>query len=103
MMSGQAYEQVFGLLNGVGTGLNANRNGGLTAQLYGPNLIPSLLGGGTGLGYDHQHPVGQTANMSAALGAVITNANYGLAAAINGDTFTASKIWCQHSVRQLRC
>jgi hypothetical protein len=92
MMSGQAYEQVFGLLNGVGTGLNTARNGGLTAALYGPNPIPSLLGGGTGLGYDHQHPVGQTANMTAALGSVLTTASYGLSAAITGGTFKPANI-----------
>ena len=86
MMSGQSYEQLFGLLNQVGIGINTNRgvNGaGLTGLIYGPNPIPTLLGGGTGLGYAYQHPIGQTANMSAVLGTVLTSANYGLAQAIS--------------------
>lgn len=90
MLSGQAYEQVFGLLNEVDT----NRNGGLSSALYGPNPIPTFLGttATTPNGYASTHPVGQTANMSAALGSVLTNANYGLSAAITGDTFKAQNI-----------
>jgi hypothetical protein len=87
MLSGVAYEQAFGLLNGAApVGFNTNRNGALSTSLYGPNAIPTFLGGTTGLGYNYQHPVGQTANLGAALGTVLTKASYGLAAAINGTT-----------------
>jgi cytochrome c553 len=92
MMSGQAYEQVFGLLGGAGVGLNTNRNGGLSTQLYGPNPIPTLLGGGVGLGYAYQHPIGQTANMASVLGSVITNAAYGLAPAVSNGSVTVANI-----------
>jgi len=92
MMSGQAYEQVFGLLGGSGIGMNSNRNAGLASAVYGSNSIPSLLGGGTGLGYAYQHPVGQTANMNAALGSVLTTASYGLSAAVSTGTFKPTSV-----------
>ena len=96
MMSGVSYEQYFGLLNGVGIGLNSSRNvgGGAAVQLYGNNPIPTFLGttANTPNGYASTHPVGQTANATSALGKVLTTASYGLSAAITGDTFTPSKI-----------
>jgi len=95
MMSGQAYEQVFGLLGGAGVGLNTGRNSNLatkTGALYGPNSIPSLLGGGTGLGYGYQHPIGQTANMATVLGSVLTTASYGLSAAVSTGSLNTANI-----------
>ncbi len=90
MMSGVAYEQVFGLLNGA-TYMGAGRNSALTTTLYGPNPIPTLLGAdgattlGTGIGggYANDHPLGQTANLGAVLGTVLTNPSYGFSAAIS--------------------
>ena len=86
MMSGVSYEQAFGLLNGVGIGINSARNvgAGAAVQLYGNNPIPTFLGTTTTTpnGYGSTHPVGQTANAGAALGSVLTNANYGLAPAV---------------------
>ncbi len=96
MMSGVAYEQYFGLLNGVGVGLNSSRNvgGNTNVQLYGNNPIPTFLGGGFAgsNGYASQHPVGQTANANAALGKVLTTASYGLAPAITGNSFDPTKV-----------
>jgi len=72
MMSGQAYEQSFGLLNfatNVGSNGQANK-----VNLYGTNPIPTLLGndGGVAGDYANDHPVGPMANLgkvgSAALG-----------------------------------
>ncbi|MFY9647317.1 MAG: hypothetical protein WAK29_19205 [Terriglobales bacterium] len=91
MMSGVSYEQTFGLLNGVGIGLNSTRS---AIQLYGPNAIPTFLGSTatTPNGYNGTHPVGQTANAGAVLGAVLTNAQYGLSAAIVNATLTVKSI-----------
>ena len=77
MMSGVSYEQTFGLLNGVGIGLNSTR---AAVALYGSNPIPTFLGvtATTPNGYASTHPVGQTANAGAALGSVLTTASYGL-------------------------
>jgi len=97
MMTGVSYEQYFGLLNGVGIGMNSNRgttgNEGVV-QLYGNNPIPTFLGvtANTPNGYASTHPVGQTANASAVLKTVLTNANYGLAPAISGNTLTVANI-----------
>jgi len=83
MMSGFAYEQMFGILNNA-TYLNAARNTGLVTAMYGPNPIPTLLGSDSGLssaGYLNDHPLGQTANLYAALGSIYYGGNaaiYGL-------------------------
>ncbi len=99
MMSGVSYEQQFGLLNGVGVGINTARNvGGSNAtsvQLYGSAPIPTFLGtGGSNPGgaYGGQHPVGQTASMTAALGSVLTNANYGMSVAILGNSLNIAAV-----------
>src|SRR5208283_3318109 len=41
MMSGVSYEQTFGLLNGIGIGINSSR---AAIALYGNNPIPTFLG-----------------------------------------------------------
>ena len=91
MMSGVAYEQTFGLLNGVGIGLNSTR---AAVNLYGPNAIPTFLGSTatTPNGYAGTHPVGQTANAGAALGSVLTTAQYGLSTAIVNGALTIANI-----------
>ncbi len=72
MMSGQAYEQAFGLLN-FATNAGSNHQGA-PVNLYGANPIPTLLGndGGVAGDYSNDHPVGPSANLgkvaSAALG-----------------------------------
>src|SRR5208282_6074895 len=59
MMSGVSYEQTFGLLNGIGIGINSSR---AAIALYGNNPIPTFLGttATTPNGYASTHPVGQT-------------------------------------------
>ncbi len=91
MMSGVSYEQTFGLLNGVGIGLNSTRS---AVNLYGSNPIPTFLGSTstTPNGYAGTHPVGQSANAGAALGAVLTNAGYGLSAAITNASVSVAAI-----------
>jgi hypothetical protein len=91
MMAGVSYEQAFGLLNSV----SASRNYAQTVTIYGPNPIPTLLGQSglnAGGAYGNQHPVGQTANLSAALGAVLTNANYGLSVAYTNASLNVKAI-----------
>ncbi len=98
MMSGVSYEQAFGLLNGVGIGINSARNVGgsnnLTVQLYGSNPIPTFLGvtANTPNGYASTHPVGQSANASAALGKVLTTASYGLAAVVATGSYNQAAV-----------
>ena len=94
MLSGVAYEQAFGLLNNAApVGFNTARNGALSTALYGTSVaIPTFLGGTTGLGYNYQHPVGQTANLGAALGSVLTNSYYGLTAGINGNKISVAAL-----------
>jgi len=92
MMSGVSYEQTFGLLNGVGVGLNSTRS---AVALYGNNPIPTFLGkGGAGPGgaYGETHPVGQTANANAVLGAVLTTAGYGLSPVIASGKYNAAAV-----------
>ena len=91
MMSGVSYEQTFGLLNGVGVGLNSSR---AAVALYGNNPIPTFLGSTvtTPNGYASTHPVGQSANAGAALGAVLTNATYGLSPAITNASVNIAAI-----------
>jgi hypothetical protein len=95
MLSGVAYEQAFGLLNGTfaaNTSFNSNRNAGLSTALYGPNPIPTFLGGTTGQGYNYQHPVGQNANLGAVLGSVLTNSAYGLSVGVNGNAISVKAL-----------
>jgi len=96
MMSGVSYEQYFGLLNGVGIGINSARNVGTGAavQLYGNNPIPTFLGVTTSTpnGYASTHPVGQTANAGAALSTVLTTASYGLAPAVTTNKLVVANI-----------
>ena len=92
MLSGYSYEQAFGLLNGAAYAFNSNRNGALSTALYGPNPIPTFLGGGTGSGYGYQHPVGQTANLGAVLGSVLTNSSDGLAAGVSGNAISVAAL-----------
>jgi hypothetical protein len=97
MMSGVSYEQQFGLLNQVGIGINSARNlgKGAAVQLYGNVQIPTFLGTGTaaqGGAYSTTHPVGQTANMTAALGTVLTNSIYGMSAAVSGNKLNLSNV-----------
>jgi len=91
MMSGVSYEQTFGLLNGIGIGLNSTR---AAVNLYGNNPIPTFLGttATTPNGYASTHPVGQTANAGAALGTVLTTAGYGLSPAIVNGKLTVASI-----------
>jgi len=97
MMTGVSYEQYFGLLNGVGIGINSARGTAgeeAVVQLYGNNSIPTFLGttATTPNGYASTHPVGQTANAGAVLGTVLTNATYGLSAGIVNATLTVKNI-----------
>ena len=81
MMSGQAYEQSFGLLNFA---TNVGSNGQATAvSLYGNLPIPTLLGndGGVAGDYSNDHPIGPAANLGAVLKAALSN---GLVVTING-------------------
>lgn len=73
MMSGQAYEQSFGLLNFAS---NAGSNGqAAPVNLYGPNPIPTLLGndGGVAGDYLNDHPVGPMANLGKVAKAALGN------------------------------
>jgi cytochrome c553 len=73
MMSGQAYEQTFGLLN-FATNVGSNGQAAVV-NLYGSQLIPTLLGndGGTVGDYSNDHPVGPTANLGAVAAAALGN------------------------------
>jgi len=87
MMSGQAYEQSFGLLNfATNVGSNGQAN---AVNLYGPNPIPTLLGndGGVAGDYANDHPVGLGANLGAVASAALGN---GLVVTINGTKATIS-------------
>jgi hypothetical protein len=63
MMSGQAYEQSFGLLN-FATNAGSNHQAA-PVNLYGPNPIPTLLGNDDGVAgdYANDHPIGPLANL----------------------------------------
>jgi cytochrome c553 len=73
MMSGQAYEQSFGLLN-FATNVGSNHQAA-PVNLYGSNPIPTLLGndGGVAGDYSNDHPVGPKANLGAVASAALTN------------------------------
>ena len=73
MMTGQAYEQSFGLLN-FATQI-ANRGYANAVSIYGPNPIPTLLGndGGVAGDYNNDHPVGLAANIGAVASAALGN------------------------------
>jgi cytochrome c553 len=83
MMSGQAYEQSFGLLNFA---TNVGSNGQATAvNLYGSAPIPTLLGndGGVVGDYSNDHPVGPMANLGKVAAAALGN---GLTYTVNTTT-----------------
>jgi hypothetical protein len=85
MMSGQAYEQSFGLLNFATTvGSNGQAN---SVNLYGSAPIPTLLGndGGTAGDYSNDHPVGPLANLGKVAAAALGN---GLTYTVNGTKLT---------------
>jgi hypothetical protein len=85
MMSGQAYEQSFGLLNFA---TNVGSNGQATSvNLYGTAPIPTLLGndGGTAGDYSNDHPVGPMANLGKVAAAALGN---GLTYTVNGTKLT---------------
>jgi hypothetical protein len=73
MMSGQAYEQSFGLLN-FATNVGSNHQAA-PVNLYGNNPIPTLLGndGGVAGDYSNDHPVGPKANLGAVASAALGN------------------------------
>ncbi len=85
MMSGQAYEQSFGLLNFATTvGSNGQAN---AVNLYGAAPIPTLLGsdGGVAGDYANDHPVGPMANLGKVAAAALGN---GLTYTTNGTKLT---------------
>ena len=85
MMSGQAYEQSFGLLNFA---TSVGSNGQATAvNLYGSAPIPTLLGndGGVVGDYSNDHPVGPMANLGKVAAAALGN---GLTYTVNGTKLT---------------
>jgi hypothetical protein len=80
MMTGQSYEQVFGLLNfASNSGINNSVHG---ANLYGTEPIPTLLGNDFGVpgDYNNDHPLGPLANLG----------RVGVAALASGLTFAAN-------------
>src|SRR5208282_3864756 len=87
MMSGQAYEQSFGLLNFA---TNVGSNGqAATVNLYGAASIPTLLGndGGVAGDYNNDHPVGPLANLGKVAAAALGN---GLTYTVSGTKLTMS-------------
>ncbi len=96
MMSGQAYEQSFGLLN-FATNVGSNHQAP-PVNLYGAQPIPTLLGndGGTPGDYANDHPIGPLANLSAVGAAALGN---GLVVSITGNkasiTVNASTTYAQ--------
>ncbi len=78
MMSGQAYEQSFGLLN-FATNAGSNGQAG-SVNLYGTNPIPTLLGndGGAAGDYANDHPVGPMANLGKVASAALNATTGGL-------------------------
>jgi uncharacterized protein (UPF0333 family) len=85
MMSGQAYEQSFGLLN-FATSVGSN-HGANAVNLYGSAPIPTLLGsdGGVAGDYSNDHPVGPMANLGKVAAAALGN---GLTYTVNGTKLT---------------
>jgi hypothetical protein len=86
MMSGQAYEQSFGLLN-FATQVGSNGQAA-AVSLYGPNPIPTLLGndGGVAADYSNDHPVGTKATLAAVASAALSNTTGGLIVTFSGAT-----------------
>jgi cytochrome c553 len=74
MMKNQAYEQQIGAL----------------PSTYGTGKIPTLLGNdGTAAGdYNNDHPIGESATLSAALGSYYGDANNGLVFTTSGSSVT---------------
>lgn len=96
MMSGQAYEQSFGLLNFA---TNVGSNGqAAPVNLYGTQPIPTLLGndGGVAGDYTNDHPVGMAANLGKVASAALGNGLVGTVT--NGSvawTITAGSTYAQ--------
>jgi hypothetical protein len=90
MMSGQAYEQSFGLLN-FATNVGSNHQAA-PVSLYGPNPIPTLLGndGGVVGDYANDHPVGPLANLGAVASAALGNGLVVTFNATNGAKFSTT-------------
>jgi len=85
MMSGQSYEQAFGLLN-FATNAGSNKQGA-PVSLYGTAVpIPTLLGndGGVAGDYANDHPVGMLANLGAVASAALSN---GLTATVGTNAY----------------
>jgi hypothetical protein len=85
MMSGQAYEQSFGLLN-FATNAGSNHQAA-PVNLYGSLPIPTLLGNDTGVAgdYANDHPIGPLANLAAVANAALSN---GLIVTVAGNKAT---------------
>ncbi len=85
MMSGQAYEQSFGLLN-FATNVGSDHQAA-PVNLYGSNPIPTLLGNDSGTkgDYTNDHPVGPMANLGAVAAEALGN---GLSFTANGTQLT---------------
>ncbi len=84
MMSGQAYEQSFGLLNFAS---QQGSNGQAPAvSLYGNQPIPTLLGndGGVAGDYANDHPVGPMANLGAVAKAALSSTTGGMIVTFSG-------------------
>ena len=74
MMENWAYEQQIGAL----------------PSSYGTGKIPTLLGAdGSSSGYNNDHPVGENATVSAALGSTYGDAVNGLVYVVNGTSITS--------------
>ncbi len=84
MMSGQAYEQSFGLLN-FATNAGSNHQAP-PVNLYGSNPIPTLLGndGGVAGDYANDHPVGPLANLGKVASAALNATTGGLIVTFSG-------------------
>ncbi len=92
MMSGQAYEQSFGLLNFA---TNAGSNGQAPAvSLYGNQPIPTLLGNDFGVAgdYANDHPVGPLANLGAVGSAALNATTGGMIVTFTGTNNSAVTI-----------
>ncbi len=93
MMSGQAYEQSFGLLN-FATNVGSNHQAA-PVNLYGSQPIPTLLGNDSGVAgdYANDHPVGPLANLGKVASAALNATTGGLTVTVaaNVATFTIAR------------
>ena len=88
MMSGQAYEQSFGLLN-FATNVGSNHQAA-PVNLYGSQPIPTLLGndGGVAGDYANDHPVGPLANLGKVASAALNATTGGLTVTVAANKAT---------------